>query len=122
METTTPTASCNEIGGMLSPIVLQLVELCNGPEDDEFGRLRPTRDAFDAAIQLLSDAALKEACGDRKIPGGCVSTDSEGGVRIEWITDRAGVHLVLPSKKSEPAYLYHELSGDYATEDASPEP
>ena len=59
MESTTQTTGPNEIAGMLSPVVRQLVELWNGPENDDYGRLRPTRDAFDATIQLLTDTARK---------------------------------------------------------------
>jgi hypothetical protein len=105
----------------LSPIVQQLVELWIGPENDDYGRLRPTRDAFDKVVQLLVDAAIGGHFQRRQIPYGCVSTGSDGGVRIEWIRDRAGVHLIVPPNKDEPAYVYHEVDGDYATEDATPE-
>jgi hypothetical protein len=117
----TPTAVPNEVSNVFSAIVAQLAELWNGPEEDEYGRLRPTQDAFDAAMELFSDSAMPTDFDAQSIPHGCVSTDSEGGVRIEWITDRASVHLIVPSKKTARAYVYHELGSDYATEDATAE-
>ena len=55
------------------------------------------------------------------IPAGCGSTDSEGGVRIEWVCPTASVHLVVPATSDRKAYIYHEVGDDYATEDATPE-
>ena len=104
----------------LSPIVRQLVELWEEPEEDDYGRLRPTREAFDESVRLLVDAAI-EAHPQYRIPAGCVSTDSEGGVRIEWIRPTASVHLVVPAAKDDVAYVYHEVDNDYATEDVTPE-
>ncbi|NLE40079.1 MAG: hypothetical protein GX621_18845 [Pirellulaceae bacterium] len=104
----------------LSPIVRQLVELWKEPEEDEYGRLKPTPDAFDRAVRLMVDAAIEAHSGKRRIPPGRASTDSEGGVRIEWIRPGASVHLVVSAKDRE-EYLYHEVGNDYATVDATPE-
>ncbi|MDY0167501.1 MAG: hypothetical protein RBS80_13220 [Thermoguttaceae bacterium] len=106
----------------LSPIVSQLVELWNEPEEeDEYGRLRPTQGAFDRSVGLLVDAAIEAHYEQRAIPSGCVSIDSEGGVRIEWVRPAASVHLVVPASKDNEAYVYHEAGDDYATEDVTPE-
>jgi hypothetical protein len=105
----------------LSSILQQLIELWVGPENDDYGRLRPTRDAFERTIELLVDTAIDGHFERRQVPHGCVSTDSEGGVRIEWIRVAACVHLVVPTTKSATAYVYHEVGSDYATEDATPE-
>lgn len=104
----------------LSPIVRQLVELWREPEDDEYGRLKPTQHAFDRSVQFLVDAAIV-AYPQYGIPAGCASTDSEGGVRIEWVRPTASVHLVIPAEESRAAYVYHEVGTDYATEDVTPE-
>lgn len=101
-------------------VVRQLVDLWKEPEEDDYGRLRPTQHAFDQSVHLLVDAAI-EANPDRVIPAGCVSTDSEGGVRIEWVRPTASVHLVVPAVAECVAYIYHEVGNDYATEDATPE-
>ncbi len=105
----------------LSPIVAQLVELWKGPESDDYGRLQPTQYAFDKVIQLLVDAAIVTYPNGHQIPGGSVSTDSEGGVRIEWIRDPARVHLIVPATDQKAAYVYHEVGNDYATEDVTAE-
>jgi hypothetical protein len=104
----------------LSPIVKQLVVLWTGPESDDYGRLKPTQDAFERTVYLLVDAAIDVYPQQREIPFGCVSTDSEGGVRIEWVRDGASVHLAVPARKDDTAYVYHEVAGAFATEDATP--
>lgn len=105
----------------LSSIVGQLVELWREPEEDDYGRLRPTQEAFDRSVQLLVDAAIGPYGRQRPIPSGCASTDSEGGVRIEWVRPSASVHLVIPAQKDQKAYIYHEIGNDYATEDVTPD-
>jgi len=105
----------------LSAILREMVELWNGPESDEHGILRPTKYAFDEASRILVDAAIIAAREGREIPIGCVSTDSQGGVRVEWVRDNAGVHLAVPASIGETAYVYHELGDKYATADATPE-
>lgn len=104
----------------LSPIVGQLVELWQQPEKDEYGRLRPTRHAFDRSVELLVDAAIEANHQQRLIPSGCASTDSEGGVRIEWVRPAASVHLVVPASEDRVAYVYHEVGDEYGTEDVTP--
>jgi len=108
---------------MTPTIADQLTELQNGPESDDYGCLRPTQYACDATLALLRD------CKD--IPSGCVSTDAEGGVRIEWVREAGSVHLVVPpvALLSRPPYIYHAASDSfhaasgsfYATDDATPE-
>ena len=69
---------------------------------------------------LLIDAAIV-AYPRYGIPAGCASTDSECGVRIEWVRPGASVHLVVPAEESRPPYVYHEVGNDYATEDVTAE-
>lgn len=103
----------------LSGILQELNSLRTGPEQDEHGVLRPTRDAYEMASGLLVDAAIVASRKTRKIPLGAVSTDSEGGVRIEWVRPDRSVHLVVPSARENPSYIYHECGDDFDTEDAS---
>jgi len=105
----------------LSTIVHQLVELWQGPDRDEYGILQPTKEAFDAAVELLVDAAIEASREARAIPLGCATTDCEGGVRVEWIRDAGSVHLVVPASGADAAYVYHEFQDAYATEDATPQ-
>jgi hypothetical protein len=102
----------------LSSLIRELNELWIGPESDEYGTLRPTKYAFDEATRLLVDAAIVAAGEHRQIPRGCVSTDADGGVRIEWVRNDASVHLVVPSTGEAAPYIYHEVGSDYGTEDA----
>jgi len=90
-----------------------------GRKPDDYGRLRPTQEAVDKAVHLLLDGAACSA--GRGFLRAVFRSDSEGGVRIEWVRDSESVHLVVPPTNRGAAYIYHEAGGDYATEDATPE-
>jgi hypothetical protein len=105
----------------LSAMVRDLNALRDGPESDEYGALRPSIHAYETSMQLLTGAATLASQEGWQCALGCVSTDSEGGVRVEWVRDRRSVHLVAPKSSDANAYLYHEVGDDYATEDATPE-
>ena len=105
----------------LSQIIGQLVELLQEPETDEYGVLRPTRHAFDKACHLLTDAAIVSALAGRQIPRGCASTDSAGGLRMEWVREKSSVHLIVPATADRDGYIYHEIDHDYGTVSATPE-
>lgn len=105
----------------LSSIIKQLVELRNDEETDEYGVLRASDHAFETACQLMTDTAVVSALVGRSIPRGCASTDSEGGVRIDWLRPNAAVCLFLPATKDREPYIYHEVAGQNETEPATPE-
>src|SRR5207249_4621391 len=98
----------------------QLDELMAAEESDEYGMLRPTKHSFDLALQLIIDTAVEIRRAARSLPRGCVSTNSEGGIRVEWIRPAVSVHLVVPATRDHNAYIYHEAGDQYATEAASP--
>ena len=102
----------------LSEILAQLVELRRGPERDEYGVLRPTMHAFERAFSLLIDAAIDAAMHGGTVPYGSASTDSEGGIRIEWVSSSCSVHLVIPAKPEVRGYLYHEIGEEFGTTDS----
>lgn len=105
----------------LSAIIRQLVELRNEEESDEYGTLRASQHAFDTACQLLTDAAIVSAFQGRQIPHACASTDSEGGIHIEWMRPTAGVSLIVPASPERDEYIYHEVGKAYSTEPATAE-
>lgn len=105
----------------LSSLIGQLVELRTTQEADEYGVLRASEHAYNLACHLLIDAAIVAAPEGREVPYGCATTDSEGGVRIEWVGSTSSVHLVVPVVSNRPAYIYHEIGNTYATELATPE-
>jgi hypothetical protein len=106
----------------LSAIIRQLVELRNETEEnDEYGTLRPSKHTFDTACHLLTDAAIVSARAGRQIPQGCASTDSEGGIHVEWMRPTAGVSLVVPASADREAYIYHEVGKNCASESATAE-
>lgn len=105
----------------LSSIIKQLVELRNDEEADEYGVLRATEHAFDSACQLITDAAIVAALGGQSIPRGCASTDSEGGVRIDWLRPNAAVCFFVPAAEERDPYIYHEVAGQHSTVPATAE-
>jgi hypothetical protein len=105
----------------LSGIIQQLVALREEEETDEYGSLRANAESFDAACDLLTDAALELVPLNRQIPYGCASTDSEGGIRIEWVRQNVSVHLVVPPNRNRTPYIYHEVGERYGTTAATPE-
>jgi hypothetical protein len=105
----------------LSALIWQLEELRNAEKSDDYGILRPSDSAYDRARDLLIDAAIFAARKGRQIPHGCVSTDSEGGIRVEWVRSASSVHLAVPATSRRSPYIYHEVGDSYATEPASPE-
>ncbi len=105
----------------LSSLIQQLIEVRSAPEHDDHGVLRASQHAFDASCNLLVDAAIVSALAGGSIPNGCVSTDSEGGVRIEWVRDAASVHLVVPASDARGGYVYREVGTTYGTEPATAE-
>lgn len=104
-------------------ILHQIADLSSGDETDEYGVLRPTDHALAETRKVLESAVrekLGEGARDRKaslFPRGCVTTDEEGGLRIEWWSEDRAVHLVVPAARGGRSYIYHELGEAYKTED-----
>jgi hypothetical protein len=100
----------------------QIGELASGEEIDEYGILRPTHYAFLRAVTLLNRAlrAMMDASMRRDrpctFPRGAVTTDENGGLRIEWSDDDRAVHLVVPSRDDGRSYIYYEIGQIYGTE------
>ena len=105
----------------LSSLTQQLDLLLDEEEADEYGMLRPTQFAYDTACGILIDTATALAAEGLMLPYGCASTDSEGGVRIEWNCSSSSVRLVVSSSAQKQAYVYHEVGNEYGTEAATPE-
>jgi hypothetical protein len=114
-------ASASEEARNLSAMMDQLVDTQHQEEADAYGTLRARKHAYQMAVGLLGDAAKIVAQSGRPIPDGCVSTDSEGGIRIEWVRPASSVHLVVPPSSDRDGYIYHEVGHEYATEPATAE-
>ena len=97
----------------LSSLVEQLENLRDAEEADAYGILRPSDLAYERTRDLLIDAAIFAAGNGRQIPHGCVSTDSEGGVRVEWVRRTNSVHLAVPATSRRNPYIYHETGAAY---------
>lgn len=105
------------IAGVRRPntILGQLRALRDGPEQDEYGVLRPTEQAFNRVSSLLVDTGLLPILRGSSVPYGCASTESQGGVRIEWVGAKCSMHLVIPATPQEKSYIYHEIGAEYGT-------
>ncbi len=90
---------------------LHAVRFKDGTEDEPAATL----DAYSAAREMLIHAAITAGREGRAIPKGCVSTDPEGGVRIEWFCTDARVHLVIRAAHGRGGYIYHRSAASYGT-------
>ena len=93
-------------------VLRQIGDLASGDETDEYGVLRPTPHALNTTIIVL----LGSLPHVNVFPRGCVTTDEQGGLRIEWSDNDRAVHLVVPATDGGPSYIYHELGDTYGTE------
>ena len=101
----------------LSELLQQLVRLRTSEPEDEYGVLRPTDYAFEMATQLLVDVSIELKVSFRaSVPYGCASTDSAGGIRIDWFRSDCAVNLVIPANEQQRPYIYHQLDADHAVE------
>jgi hypothetical protein len=106
-------AEVKELSGLLE----QLSELRQEEPTDDYGILRLDEPAFEQARELLTDTTIVLATKyGAKMPHGCASTDSEGGLCIDWLRSDRAVNLVIPATDQKPSYLYHELGPDHAVE------
>ena len=67
--------------------------------------------AFRTAVAILR-VAYSEI--NEPIPTPAIAPDGEGGIRIEWARERRNVRAVIPSQRTERAYIYHRFSGESA--------
>lgn len=94
---------------------LEEVRIADDTEDER----QATRDAYDVARELLVNATIIAGRMGRAIPFGHVTTDPEGGVRIEWFSRDARVHLVIRATRDRGGYIYHRVAAEYKTEPAT---
>lgn len=94
----------------------RLIELLDLEEEDEYGILRPTEYAFRTAMKLVVEAY--DSMGDN-FPKASIATDDRGSIRLAWTSlelDRT-ICLFCPHNGSERAYIYHQKSEEYGSED-----
>jgi len=106
-----------------SATIKQIFALVAGDESDGYGVLRPTDYAQRKTLKLLSRAqkAFADDVENRQLglsfPKGFVATDSEGGIRIEWLNGDKTIRLVVPASENGQSYIYFEDDSEYGTSD-----
>lgn len=94
----------------------QINDLAAGEESDEYGVLRPTKHARRITRKVLRVALEDALCRKPSLfPRGAVTTDENGGLRIEWSDGDTAVCLVIPAQKGGQSYIYHEHGNAYGT-------
>ncbi|MEG4324281.1 hypothetical protein [Microcoleus sp. herbarium5] len=95
--------------------VERLIELLDLEEDDEYGILRPTEYAFRTAMKLVVEAY--DSMGN-SFPKASTGTDDQGSIRLAWQNIKADrrVRLFCPHSSDEKAYIYHQDSDKYASQ------
>jgi hypothetical protein len=100
-------------------VVEELIALLEGEEHDEQGVLRPTLFAFRRTFHLIQQVGLQLR---EHFPRAAVSTDSEGGCRIQWLWPKRQVRLIVPAQGDGQQYIYHQEGNNYSVEeDVSPQ-
>ena len=94
----------------------RLLELLDLEEEDDYGILRPTEYAFRTAVKLVVEAY--DALGDSFAKGG-TATNELGGIFLDWKNREkdCSLHLFCPSSPENTAYIYHQKSDEYGSED-----
>jgi hypothetical protein len=95
--------------------VEHLLKLLDLEQEDEYGILRPTEYAFKTAMKLTVETY--DILGDN-FPKPSTGTH-EGSVRLAWQNVKADrrVRLFCPHNADEKAYIYHQKSEEYGSED-----
>jgi len=96
--------------------VERLIELLDLEEEDEYGILKPTEYAFRTAMKLVFEGY--DSMGN-SFPKWSTGTDHQGNIRLAWqnINGTRRVRLFCPHYSDEKAYIYHQNSEEYASED-----
>jgi len=96
--------------------VERLIQLLDLEEEDEYGILRPTEYAFRTAMKFVVEAY--DSMGN-SFPKCSTGTDDQGSIRLAWqnINGDRRVRLFCPHSSDEKAYIYHQNSEEYASED-----
>jgi hypothetical protein len=97
-----------------SRIETQLRRLLSQPEHDDFGRIRPSREAVRITKKTLFQLAIEGS----SIPmPEDVDTDREGAIRIAWTHGERSLELVVPYELTEQPYLYHSQGQKYGIDE-----
>ncbi|WP_333463934.1 hypothetical protein [Microcoleus sp. herbarium7] len=96
--------------------VERLIELLDLEAEDEYGILRPTEYAFRTAMKLVVEAYDRMG---NSFPKCSTGTDDRGSIRLAWENRKADrrVRLFCPHSSDERAYIYHQKSEEYSSED-----
>ena len=81
-----------------------------GAAEAAYGVLRPTAHAVATAWALLVHAC---PLFPKDTPHWCVSTDSAGGLRVEWWTPTGDIRLIVPSVHDNTPYIYYDFGAEY---------
>ena len=104
----------------LGSIMCQIFDMANGAPTDDDGVLAPTKHSMTQTTSLLIQASTivwRHTSGLAfTFPRGFVSTDSEGGLRIEWTKPGASLRLVIAANNHGKSYLYYEFGDKYGSE------
>ena len=93
-----------------------LIQLLDLEEEDEYGILRPSEYAFRTAMKFVVE--VYDSMGNSFIKCS-TGTDDQGSIRLAWqnINGDRRVRLFCPHNADEKAYIYHQKSEEYGSED-----
>lgn len=93
----------------------RIVELLESEDEDDYGILKPSDYAFKTVMNLVLEA---HSLMGNDFSRASASTDHEGGISLDWTrqeTERK-VSLFCPFSPDKRAYIYHQISDEYAVD------
>ena len=97
----------------LTALLSDLRDLLKEENEDDYGILKPTPHAFTTALSLIMGVSMFIQAG---CPFATVSTDSEVGIRIEWVKGKGEMRLIIPASSKKAPYIYYEFDDKYGVD------
>lgn len=110
----TPRRAVDEDSPILKPfsrLAATLTSMAQGPPEDVFGRVAPSRKSVDSAIGMMFPLVQYGYQIPEPID---VDTDHDGGIRIVWENNTRFLELVVPYESNAAAYLYHSEGDNFS--------
>jgi hypothetical protein len=103
----------------IDQILADVRDLLTEDVEDDNGMLRPTQDAFSWTVLMLTGASITSHAD---WPLGCVSTDTAGGIRIEWRSHTGEIRLIAHASDATKNYIYHQCGDVHGIDDTDMHP
>jgi hypothetical protein len=105
----------------LNTVLSRLKKLLEVAEDYDAEFLPPTREAYEAAVEMIAQSAALLGDGF-PFPRAVATADGEGGIRLRWKHGSREVRAWIPAREPAAGYIYHEAGEVHRAERGIPAP